>query len=343
MRLFLPFLILLLSYGAVFSETEKSSKPISKNKSAITKKSESPNEGGEIQSQERQDFPNKKVLAGLKSENPFERRMAVETLVSMRDPSSIAILKPILKDPDYSVKIAAIDALGTLRCYDCEKDLSLLLASEKNVQVRQACVIAFSYIGKVSDPSALISASDVKEDKSLRISAIRTLGTLRVEKAQEKFISYLEKEKDPDIKKALIDALGKIKSQKGFQEIKKYVSDDDYSVRQYAIRALGESANKDFSDLFKARLTDESPAVAVEAAFSLAKISDASGLEIAYKYLDSKDFSLQNLAMQISALVGNLTTVDIIDSKIKESKDENLKAMLEFTKQRIENRLKNSK
>ncbi len=343
MKFILPLLILTLFSGAVFSQAGKTSKPALKNKSESVKKSESANPSGKTGSQEKKISPFEKAAAGLKSDKPAERRIAIETLASLRDPAAITLIKPALKDMDYSVKIAAVDALGALRCYECEKDLSLTLAGEKNIQVRQACVISLSYLGKVSDPSALISASDIKEEKSLRISAIRTLGALRVQEAEKKFISYLEKEKDPDIKKALIDALGKMNSQKGLQEIRQYVSDPDYSIRQYAVRALGDSGSRDFSDLYKARLTDENPSVALEAAFSLAKISDASGLELAHKYLDNKDFSLQNLAMQISALVGDAKTKSLIDSKIKESKDENFKAMLEFTKQRIENRLKNSK
>ncbi|MEW5951405.1 MAG: HEAT repeat domain-containing protein [Elusimicrobia bacterium] len=294
-------------------------------------------------SPEKQTTPFEKASAMIKSEKASERKYGAEILASLRDPSGVPLLKNLLKDQDYSVRISAVDALGALRCYECEKDFSSILSSEKNIQLRQACVIAISYLGRVSDPSALIAASKPQEDKSLRISAIRTLGALNVKKAEKDFISYLNKENDSDIKKALIDALGKMKSQEGLKIISQYASDQDPSVRQYSLRALGDSGDNSFLDTIKARLSDDNVSVSLEAALSLAKLSDFSGLELAHKYLDNKDFSLQNQAMQIAALAGNEKTVSIIESKIKESKDENFKAMMEFTKQRILARIKNSK
>lgn len=311
-------------------------------KSAVSSSPKTSTTASETSSAIDQSSPFDRASAALKSEKAAERKSAADTLTATRDARALPLLKKMLSDPDDSVRISAIEGLGVLRCSDCDKEISAILANDKNILVRQSCVTSLSYMGSVSDPSALIKAAQ-SEDKSLKISAIRTIGSLKVKAAENDFVALLKKEKDQDIKKALIDSLGKMKSEKGLEEIKKSLSDEDPVTRQYAVRALGDSGNKNFIEHLKARLGDENPSVKLEAGYSLAKLGDNSGLQTAYSYLDNSDFSLQNLSMQIIALAGDASSLKILQEKIKSTKDSNIKTMLEFTAQRLQARLKTMK
>ncbi len=344
---FLTLLLLIYSHisASELSQNSSSSKHtkgavLSKSKKNQAKKSSSKNEISKSQENKSQVSAFDKAVSSLKSFNPYERKSAVEALSSMKDPKAIEHLRQMLKDSDDSVRISAIEGLASLRCLDCEKEISVILSSDKNNLVKQACVTSLLYIGKVSDTAPLMKSAEPGEEKSLRISAIRTLGMLNVRQAESNFISLIKKEKDQDILKALIDALGKMKSSKGLSEIKNFVLNEDPITRQYAIRALGDSGNKEFVDVLKPRLGEENPYVKMEAAYSLAKLGDNSGLSIAYSYLDSADFSLQNMSMQTISLVGDDSSIRMLEEKIKSEKDQNKKTMLEFTLQKLQVRLR---
>lgn len=348
MPFFLTFL--LLNYLAIGASGLSKDNSLAKPKNTVSSQSKevvnqglSKNEISKVESNKSETSPFDKAISFLESKNPSERKSAVWTLSSMKDPRAIVYLKKMLKDSDDSVRISAIEGLASLHCLDCEKEISNILATDKNNLVRQACVTSLLYIGKISDPSPLMKASQRGEEKSLRISAIRTLGMLNIKQAEDNFVSWLKEEKDQDIVKALIDALGRMKSAKGLVEIKNFVLNEDPITRQYAVRALGDSGNKEFIDILKPRLGEDNPYVKMEAAYSLAKLGDNSGLSMAYPYLDSTDFSLQNLSMEIISLIGDNSSVGILQDKIKSEKDQNKKAMLEFTLQKLQVRLKSTK
>jgi aminopeptidase N len=131
------------------------------------------------------------VLAGLQDEDARVRRAAVEALADIKTVESYKAVKPLAEkgDPSYYTEAAAIRALGTLAGSSLvsdkeEKTLKLLKSVLKERQgwnevVRAGAVAALSQM-KTSETALdlILDYTELGVPQSLRLSAVRALGTI---------------------------------------------------------------------------------------------------------------------------------------------------------------------
>src|SRR3989338_975882 len=92
----------------------------------------------------------------LKDKDSVKRRQGVEQLRVMRNPAAFQPLLNLLKDKVPAVRVAACDALGTMRSREAARDIADLLRSDPEPSVRQTAAISLGYIGDRETIPALI-------------------------------------------------------------------------------------------------------------------------------------------------------------------------------------------
>lgn len=151
----------------------------------------------------------KGVVAGLQDEDARVRRAAVEALADIKTVESYKAVKPLAEkgDPSYYTEAAAIRALGTLAGSSLvsdkeEKTLKLLKSVLKERQgwnevVRAGAIEALSQM-KTSEAALdlILNYTELGVPQSLRLSAIRALGTISTGQANVNLERILDRLKE---------------------------------------------------------------------------------------------------------------------------------------------------
>jgi cellulose synthase operon protein C len=167
------------------------------------------------------------------------REAAAEVLAVLRDPGSIAGLGRALEDAEASVRVAAALALGNSRSLDAS---SFLLGhlDDADPEVRHAVIAALEdlrdpravvpLIGRIQEQRAALRRQAAMAlgalgdgraigalvvaladgDAGVRVAAASALGKLRARDAVWSLGTLLERESDPEVQAAVLDALGAI-------------------------------------------------------------------------------------------------------------------------------------
>jgi aminopeptidase N len=144
------------------------------------------------------DQANAGLVAGLKDENALVRRAVVEALANIKTHGTYKALKPLVEkgDASYYVEAAAIRALGGIAATNLdekpkEDKLLKLLKSvlEKragwNEVVRSGAIAGLSQLKtSVAALDLIMEYTKLGVPQALRLSAIRALGSISVERSQ---------------------------------------------------------------------------------------------------------------------------------------------------------------
>lgn len=91
------------------------------------------------------------LLAHLRSEDAWLRNAVVLALQDI-GPAAALALRPMLDDPDPDVRIAALVALGGVRCPEAEGWIAALLDNEADINV---CAGAIETLGQIGGPASV--------------------------------------------------------------------------------------------------------------------------------------------------------------------------------------------
>jgi len=173
----------------------------------------------------------------VKSDDPDLARSAVAALGRIAHPAAQPPLLEALHAPDAGVRAEAAGALGKRGGAEAVEHLRGVAASDNTPAVFEAAVNA---LGRVGTPEAIAGLVSLTADPARRGAAVaalaQTSGSLLAEVARG-----LSPERAAEVRRAAVEALGRIKSQRAFALLRGAYDDDDASVRA-AARSYGRSA-----------------------------------------------------------------------------------------------------
>jgi HEAT repeat protein len=190
------------------------------------------------------------------------RREAVITLGEMGDERCVEPLARALRDGDWQVREVAIEAMGQVGSPAVETLLKLL----RDWEVRKYAIAALGKIRdeRVLDPLMLQLRNDEFKDDA--IDALVVLG----EPSVEKLIGAL-RDKDENVRKCAVLALGRIKSGEAIDPLIGMLSDKDWFTRLTAAAALESIGDERGREAMKPLLKDPDMVVKMRVERILAK------------------------------------------------------------------------
>ena len=190
------------------------------------------------------------------------RREAIITLGEMGDERCVEPLARALRDGDWQVREVAIEGLGQVGSPAVDTLLKLL----RDWEVRKYAIAALGKIRdeRVLDPLILQLRNDEFKDDA--IDALAALG----EPSVEKLIETL-RDKDENVRKRAVRALGKIKGNGAIDPLIEMVGDKDWETRLLAAAALESIGDERGREAIKPLLKDPDMVVKMRVERILAK------------------------------------------------------------------------
>lgn len=198
----------------------------------------------------------------LKDPDWVVRREAAITLGEMGDERCAEPLCRALYDGDWQVREVAIDALGQIGSPSVEKLIKLL----RDWDVRKYAIIA---LGKIRDERVLdplMQQLRNEEFKEYATSALVEVG----QPAVPRLIEAL-KDKDDNVRKQAVVALGRIKLPEAVDSLIAMLSDKDWYTRLTAAAALEAIGDERGRDAIKPLMKDQDLVVRMRVERILAK------------------------------------------------------------------------
>lgn len=176
------------------------------------------------------------------SGNPDLQAEAIRYLVARKGQTTSAELMDIYKSTqDDNIKRAVLDAL--MSSGDKSGMLDIVRGrSSSPVALRQQAISNLSS-SNLATPQELMSLYQGEDEKDLRVSIVRGLGRMG---AVDQLSQIIKTEKDPTVRLQAIRSLGSLKSERtGSSLIELYANEQDKDARRAVISALGSQNNVD--------------------------------------------------------------------------------------------------
>lgn len=212
----------------------------------------------------------------LKSGDAETRRRAARSLGVRGRTSAIASLQPLLDDPEWTVRQAAVESLG-----------------------------AVSDAGAVPPLLAAVKSADQIADRdgaaAVRASTVEALG--RIGTAGLPAVLEALKDRHARLRETAIGALGAIGGIASVSALAAMVDDDRSSVRQAAVMALARAAGPAAVPALRRVLGHKDPASRRTAAEALANVRDAAAVDALRGALTDGDRQVRDEAVRALASI----------------------------------------
>lgn len=236
----------------------------------------------------------------LKSRDADTRKRAALSLGVRGRRSAIASLEPLLVDPEWSVRQAAVEALG-------------VVADAAAVPVLVAAV-------KQAD-----QIQDQAGAAALRASVVEAFG--RIGAASVAPLLEALRDRHAKLRETAIAALGAIGGRDAESALASMLADDRSSVRQAAAAALARTAGPAAVSALRTALGHKDPVTRRCAADALATVRHASAVEAVRAALGDRDRQVRDAAVHALAAIGTPDAVSALIAALPAA-DRDLKAAL---------------
>ena len=213
------------------------------------------------------------LLSVLKDENATVRLAAVQSLGSLEDPRAVdALVQALRTDTDARVREAAAEALGEIDSPRAVAGLIAALGSEKVTAVRAKIAWA---LGEIDDARAVeaLGAAVRDPEAEVRRQVVWALGELESAAAVPMLIPAL-KDADVETRKQAAWALGEIGDKDAIEALTPVTKDADAEVRKQAVEALGNMEDKRALPALEAAVRDANVEVRREAIEAIGQLDD---------------------------------------------------------------------
>jgi HEAT repeat protein len=221
----------------------------------------------------------------LKSRDAETRRRAAQSLGVSGKTSAIASLQPLLDDPDWTVREAAVDALG-------------VVADPSAVPYLLAAVKAADHI------------TDQAGAAAVRAAAVQAFG--RIGSAGLPTLLEALQDRHAKLRETAIGALGAIGGPESVSALAAMVDDDRSSVRQAAASALARAGGPAAVPALRRALGHKDPTTRRGAAEALATVRDAGAVEAVRGALTDGNRQVRDAAIQSLASIGTKEAVSAL-------------------------------
>jgi HEAT repeat protein len=214
----------------------------------------------------------------LKSRDADTRRRAALSLGVRGKASAIASLQPLLEDPEWPVRQAAIEALGTIADPSA---IPLLLET-----VRQA--------DQVRDEAGA---------NGLRAAAVEALG--RIGSPGTDALLEALRDRHPKLRETAIAALGAVGGERAVSALSETLRDDRSSVRQAGAAALARAGGSAAVPALTGALAHKDPTTRRCAASALGTIDAPEAVNAARRAIADREKSVREAAVEALAAMGS--------------------------------------
>ncbi len=176
------------------------------------------------------------LVVALRDENPGVQQAAIDNLVDIDSPDVVTSVIPLLRDElSAPLRNMAVEVLSKIGGRDVESISRLL--KEENYDVRR---FAADILGEIKDklgvPALLEALKD--ENPNVRSSAANSLAMIGDSSALEPLIECLEVEKDEWVNFSLIEALGKVGDERIIGPLTQFLEGDSEVLMIASVDAM---------------------------------------------------------------------------------------------------------
>jgi HEAT repeat protein len=207
-----------------------------------------------------------------------ERRMLLKTIIELRRGATMVM--GMLKDQRWYVVRNAAEILGDMRATEAEAALIDSLGHTEQ-RVRRSATVALSKLGT---PAALTALKAAMHDASpsVRMQATLAIATLRDPQMAPALIRALDEERDSDVQRTLLMALGKVGSPDAVRRLitaaepeGRFFNKTPTAIRVAAVQALAEVRAAEARAALATLVKDREREVREAAARGLAAVANA--------------------------------------------------------------------
>jgi len=261
---------------------------------------------------------------------PFVRTRVSQALGAIGNPAVIHHLVNMLKDPEWWVRVRAVEALEQMG----EQSIpSLLVAMEdEDREVKKRAALALERIGYIEKILAefgqeeykpglkkilfLVAQAGVIEslceklttsEGYLKMRIVRLLGEAKTKEASEPLLDLLRNSSDWTLKARIIQSLGRIGAKEAVPLLIECLKDNEYWVRTSAVEALGLLEATEFSDDVAAILDDPNPLARESALTALSMLKVTKYWDKIEKLLFDPLPKVRSVALKVMREIGIVT------------------------------------
>ena len=268
------------------------------------------------------------VLQFLDHENPIIRRLAIETLGEIPDPSSVDYLLAKLDDWDVGSQQAAVNSISALVAAFPElkndvlaKIRRLLQSSSTPIKLNSLSVYV-NIQGEGYHDELLLASKD--SDPVIRQKAVSLMGKFGGELFADPLVLSLADEATA-VRLAAINAIAHHRPETGLVPLISSLDDQDIWIRTAAAQALGEYRHPDSIEPLMRHLLLDPPPVRIAVIEALGKTQDPRVKSVLFECLDETDLEIQRAAMLALARIPGRDVFDRLTAALT-SEDWRLRA-----------------
>jgi HEAT repeat protein len=253
------------------------------------------------------------IIPHVHGRSAVEARFMCEVMSEVASPLYFDIFMEFLEHDDGHVRSAA--ALGLANIGD-EKAVPNLMnrIGDPYEDVQEAIIHALAVLKDGLDIHTLSGL--LKSDSPvLRKNAVLVLGATG-SKDIVPLIGFSLKDVDVGVRRAVVKALSRIRSEEAFECLLTALGDEDPNIRVAAVNSLGETGLSTFVEPIRILLSDKDDMVRVSACRAMGKIGGHEVLELLREMLDDQDGFIVTTAMESIGSIGGNEAREVLASKL---------------------------
>ena len=259
------------------------------------------------------------ILQFLDHDNPIIRRLAIETLGEIPDPTSLDYLLAKLDDFDVASQQAAVNSISALVAAFPElkndvlaKIRRLLQSSSTPIKLNSLSVYV-NIQGEGYHDELLLASKD--SDPVIRQKAVSLMGKFGEERFAAPLVLSLADEATA-VRLAAINAIAHHRPETGLVPLITSLDDQDIWIRTAAAQALGEYRHPDSVEPLMRHLLHDPAPVRIAAIEALGKSEDMRVKSVLFQCLDESDLEIQRAAMLALARIPGRDVFDRLSAAL---------------------------
>jgi serine/threonine-protein kinase len=249
----------------------------------------------------------------LKDPNKSVKQAALAALMTQDGDKDVKLICSKLMDPDLEVQSKAVDILVKMRHPDTMKHLINVLKDENEYARRSAVEV----LNEVADPTTIRHLLNAIEDddwwvRSRAADALATIGGPKVMDA----VMQLIRDQNENIRRSAIEILNQTKDERAVNHLIEATSDEDWWVRERAADALGEIGDRKAVSALSKMLGEDERSVPA-ALRALGKLGGEQVLTSVLPLLDNQKKEIRVEAVNAIAKLTSERTAETIKARLQ--------------------------
>jgi HEAT repeat protein len=255
------------------------------------------------------------ILPFLDHDNPMIRRLAIETLGDIPDPTAIDYLLTKLDDPDVASQQAAVNSVSALVTAFTGLQASVLaklrrLLQSSSIPMKLNSLSVYVNIqGEGYHDGLLLASKD--SDPVIRQKAVSLMGKFGEERFADQLVLSLADESIA-VRLAAINAIVRHRPQSGLEPLISALDDHDIWIRTAAAQALGEYRQSSTVEPLLRHLMNDPPPVRIAVIEALGKSENVEVKDVLFRCLAESDPEIQRAAMLALARIPGHDVFDVL-------------------------------